>query len=90
MSNIVNFLNDRSGAAAIQYVLVAALIATVMLGSANTLGAKIDINAKMNSEATTLAGALSSMRADGDHPVGRSSPGPVPLYVFVDQAAVEQ
>ena len=41
MSLVLKFLNDRSGATAIEYGLIAALIAVVLITALNTLSGKI-------------------------------------------------
>nr|WP_315236582.1 Flp family type IVb pilin [uncultured Limnohabitans sp.] len=41
-TQIQKFINDESGATAIEYGLLAALIAVVMAAGATTLGAKLD------------------------------------------------
>ena len=43
MQNLVNrFIKDESGATAIEYGLIATLIAVAMIGGATTLGGNID------------------------------------------------
>ncbi|MBI1361945.1 MAG: Flp family type IVb pilin [Alphaproteobacteria bacterium] len=38
MKNVVRFLKDKSGATAIEYGLIAALIAVAVIGGVSTLG----------------------------------------------------
>ncbi|MFA1675625.1 Flp family type IVb pilin [Rhizobium mongolense] len=49
------FLKDESGATAIEYGLIAALISVALIAGATSLGTKI--NATFNSLATTMNGA---------------------------------
>ena len=43
MKNIIsNYVNDESGATAIEYGLIAAGIAAVVIGAVNTLGEKVN------------------------------------------------
>jgi pilus assembly protein Flp/PilA len=51
----VRFVNDESGATAIEYGLIAALIALAIITGATTLGNAL--NDKFTSIATTLTGA---------------------------------
>lgn len=46
------FMNDESGATAIEYGLIVALIAVVVIGAFTTIGN--NLNTKMNSVATSL------------------------------------
>jgi pilus assembly protein Flp/PilA len=41
MNSIKNFINDESGVTAIEYALIAALIAVVIIAAVRTLGTKI-------------------------------------------------
>jgi pilus assembly protein Flp/PilA len=41
MRNITKFLKDESGATAIEYGLIAGLIAVVIIGAVSTVGTKI-------------------------------------------------
>jgi pilus assembly protein Flp/PilA len=53
MQNLIkNFVNDESGATAIEYGLIAALIAVAMIAGAGTLGGAIDT--KFDEIATSL------------------------------------
>ncbi|EIM71982.1 components of type IV pilus, pilin subunit [Nitratireductor aquibiodomus RA22] len=55
MANLfARFLKDESGATAIEYGLLAALIAVAIIGGATTLGG--NINAKLTSVAGSIAG----------------------------------
>ena len=42
MTSLKRFINDESGATAIEYGLIAALIAVVIIGTVTTLGTRID------------------------------------------------
>ena len=42
MQNIRNFLNDEQGATAVEYGLMVALIAAIIVGTVATLGGKVD------------------------------------------------
>jgi pilus assembly protein Flp/PilA len=54
MKNLLaRFMQDESGAAAIEYALIAALIALAIIGGATALGGAI--NSKLQSIATSLA-----------------------------------
>lgn len=56
MQNLVKrFIEDESGATAIEYGLIAALIAVALIGGATQLGTAID--SKFKETATTLGGA---------------------------------
>ena len=56
MQNLVNrFIQDESGATAIEYGLIAALIAVALIGGATKLGTAID--GKFNAAATSVSGA---------------------------------
>ncbi|MAW89233.1 MAG: Flp family type IVb pilin [Phyllobacteriaceae bacterium] len=55
MSKFVAFMKDESGATAIEYGLIAALISVVIMGTLTTLGT--NLNTKFNSVATKLAGS---------------------------------
>jgi len=51
---IKSFARDESGATAIEYALIAALIAVVIAGTASTLGTDIsDVFAKVSGDLTT-------------------------------------
>jgi pilus assembly protein Flp/PilA len=53
MKNLVNrFVKDESGATAIEYGLIAALISVVIIGVLSTLGT--NLNSKFNTIATQL------------------------------------
>ena len=53
MSKLISrFVRDESGATAIEYGLIAALIAVVIITALTTLGS--NLNAKFNTIATTL------------------------------------
>ena len=55
MKNVMlDFIADESGATAIEYGLIAALIAVVTIGSVRTVGTKL------NSAFTTVGSALAS------------------------------
>ena len=41
MQNIMNFIRDEEGATAIEYGLIAALIAAIIIGTVTTIGTKI-------------------------------------------------
>ena len=41
MTNLINFVNDESGAAAAEYALILALIAVVIIAALTTLGTNI-------------------------------------------------
>ena len=54
MTHVMQFLNDQEGATALEYGLLAALIAAVIIGAVTTLGTTIrdtfsDIEASMSS-----------------------------------------
>jgi len=56
MQNLIkNFIQDESGATAIEYGLIAALIAVAMIAGATQLGTAIDT--KFSEVATSLDGA---------------------------------
>jgi pilus assembly protein Flp/PilA len=42
VNHVMNFVNDEEGATAIEYGLLAALIAAVIIGSVSALGTRID------------------------------------------------
>jgi pilus assembly protein Flp/PilA len=42
MTSLQRFINDESGATAIEYGLIAALIAVVIIGTVTALGTRID------------------------------------------------
>lgn len=44
MAKLLNFLKDESGATAIEYGLIAAGIAVVIIATVNTIGSKINTN----------------------------------------------
>jgi pilus assembly protein Flp/PilA len=53
MKNLfARFMQDESGATAVEYALLAALIAVVIIGGATALGTQI--NAKFNAIATSI------------------------------------
>lgn len=59
MQNLIkNFINDESGATAIEYGLIAALIAVAMIAGASQLGNSID------DKFTDIAGALDAVADD--------------------------
>ena len=51
---MLNFLNDENGATAIEYGLIAALIAVVIIGAVSALGTSV------SSTFDTISGALNS------------------------------
>ena len=53
VNQIVRFMNDEEGATAIEYGLLAALIAAVIVGTVGTLGGNV------NNSFTTVSTALS-------------------------------
>lgn len=52
MKNLANFLKDESGATAIEYGLLAALISVAIIGAATTVGGNL------NTTFTTIGTAL--------------------------------
>jgi pilus assembly protein Flp/PilA len=60
-----NFVADESGATAIEYGLIAALIAVAMIGGATTLGNSIDD--KFNDVATTLNSQVDRVGDQGNN-----------------------
>ncbi|MDB5559679.1 MAG: Flp/Fap pilin component [Enterovirga sp.] len=56
MTLIRHFLHDDSGATAIEYGLIAALIAVVIIGALSTIGGNL------NSKFTTIGTALNATR----------------------------
>ena len=52
---VTRFLKNESGATAIEYGLIAALIAVVIITGLTTLGT--NLNAKFNAVATSVSGA---------------------------------
>ncbi|HEX3496862.1 MAG TPA: Flp family type IVb pilin [Roseiarcus sp.] len=52
MLRVRNFLNDESGVTAIEYALIAALIAVAIIGAVTTVGTNI------GAEFNTIAGTL--------------------------------
>ncbi|THD62855.1 Flp family type IVb pilin [Phenylobacterium sp.] len=54
-SLVIRFLKDESGATAIEYGLIAALIAVVLVGALTALGGQL--SSTLNSIATTLSAA---------------------------------
>jgi pilus assembly protein Flp/PilA len=61
MKIIAKFLRDDSGATAIEYGLIAALIAVVIIGAVTTLGSGLanvfgDINSQLTSSSTAFSG----------------------------------
>ena len=62
MSIVTRFVNDESGATAIEYGLIAALISVGIIAAATTLGGGLAnlftaIGGKMNTAATTATGS---------------------------------
>lgn len=55
MSSLKRFLKDESGATAIEYGLIAALIAVVIIGSVQLLGTSIQT--QFNAISTAISGA---------------------------------
>ena len=55
MERIKNFFNDESGASAVEYGLLVALIAVVVIGAVTALGTAV--SGKLQTAATTIAGA---------------------------------
>jgi pilus assembly protein Flp/PilA len=55
MATIKRFVNDESGATAVEYALLVALIAVVIITGVNTLGT--NLKAKYNTVATDIAAA---------------------------------
>jgi len=55
MATINRFVNDESGATAVEYGLLIALIAVVIITAVTTLGT--NLSAKFNSVATSVANA---------------------------------
>ena len=55
---IMNFLKDEEGVTAIEYALIAALVAVAAIGGWTTLGGAIDTQA--DSVATKVSGAAAS------------------------------
>lgn len=54
MQNLVTrFINDESGATAIEYGLIAALISVALIGGATSLGT--NINSRFSTTATTVS-----------------------------------
>ena len=54
MERIKNFFKDESGASAVEYGLLVALIAVVIIGAVTALGTSI--NTKFQSAASTIGG----------------------------------
>jgi pilus assembly protein Flp/PilA len=52
MERIKNFFKDESGASAVEYGLLVALIAVVIIGAVSTLGT--NLSAKFQAAATTI------------------------------------
>jgi pilus assembly protein Flp/PilA len=52
MSRVLTFINDESGATAIEYGLIAAGISVVIIATVNAIGT--NLNAKFNSISTQL------------------------------------
>ncbi len=52
VTGFVNFINDEEGVTAIEYALIAALIAIVIIGGATAVGTNV------NALFTTVAGSL--------------------------------
>ena len=62
MNTVARFMNDESGATAIEYGLIAALIAVGIIAAATTLGNGLgnifnNIGNRLNNEAVTVPGA---------------------------------
>jgi pilus assembly protein Flp/PilA len=55
MERIKNFFKDESGASAVEYGLLVALIAVVIVGAVTTLGS--NLSTKFDSVATTIQNA---------------------------------
>ena len=53
MSTITRFIKDEDGATAIEYGLIAALIAVVIIGALSTIGT--NLNSSFNKVGTSLA-----------------------------------
>ena len=65
MQNLIkNFVNDESGATAIEYGLIAALIAVAMIAGATQLGTAIDT--KFSDVATSLGDAGAEAEAEAE------------------------
>lgn len=58
--NIINFLKDEEGATAIEYGLIAALIAVVIMGTLAAIGTQLDVLFK------DILGKLGGTPAEGD------------------------
>lgn len=58
MQSVTNFLRDDSGATAIEYGLIAALVALAIMVGATSLGTAL--NAKFVSIASTFTGAVAN------------------------------
>jgi pilus assembly protein Flp/PilA len=54
MERIKNFFNDESGASAVEYGLLVALIAVVIIGAVTAVGTSV--KSKLNSAATAMGG----------------------------------
>lgn len=64
MQNLIkNFVNDESGATAIEYGLIAALIAVAMIAGASTLGK--EINTKFDEVATEMKNSSGTATTTG-------------------------
>lgn len=55
MSILISLLHDESGATAIEYALIASLIAVAIISGARSLGTSV--NAKLNAIAVNVSGA---------------------------------
>jgi pilus assembly protein Flp/PilA len=53
MKQFARFLKDESGATAIEYGLIAALVSVVIIGALTTLGTKLDATFKAVSDKLT-------------------------------------
>jgi pilus assembly protein Flp/PilA len=54
MGRIKNFFNDESGASAVEYGLLVALIAVVIIGAVTAVGTSV--KSKLNAAATAMGG----------------------------------
>lgn len=55
MDRIKNFFKDESGASAVEYGLLVALIAVVIIGAVSALGTQV--STKLQTAAATIAGS---------------------------------
>ena len=58
MSKIIRFFKDEQGATAVEYAIMVALIAAVIIGAVTLIGQRT--NATFNTVATTLGGISGS------------------------------